>query len=171
MSVDFSTLVTDRTAADVKHWEQLHEKGFANMTDAEKAEWLSGTMKGAYNTSDLNRVGTALNYLYERLLSLGYINYSDIFTVKTNWAVTSIPTTSDIEQYLHCISVIREALASFDDTPPAPTNIRRLTHEEANNIEKILISVETAINNMIAVFRFCGMPYCGDLQGIKGVNL
>ena len=63
------TLVTDRTQADVERVRELAAKGFAAMTAAEQAEWLTG-MKGAYNAADLNRVGIALNYLAARLSSI-----------------------------------------------------------------------------------------------------
>ena len=53
MSFDFKKLVTDRTEADVKRWEMLRDKGFVNMTETERAEWLAGDMKGAYNKGDL----------------------------------------------------------------------------------------------------------------------
>lgn len=160
---DFSTLVTDRTAIDVVRWLELRDKGFANMTDEELSEWMSGTMKGAYNVSDLNRVGNCLNYLYERLKDAGYIFYPNIFTAKTDWTITSIPTVSDMQAYLRAVSIIRKALATFPGTPTAPTNTRGLTHLQANDIEKILDSVETAINNMVAVFYYCGEPNCGDI--------
>ena len=66
MSTVIDTLITDRTAADVARVHELAVKGYAGMTAAELAEWLAG-MKGAYNAVDLNRVGTALNYLRDRL--------------------------------------------------------------------------------------------------------
>lgn len=69
MSMIIDTLITDRTAADVARVHELAVKGYAGMTAAELAElaeWLAG-MKGAYNAVDLNRVGTALNYLRDRL--------------------------------------------------------------------------------------------------------
>lgn len=66
MSTIIDNLITDRTQADVERVKALAAKGFAAMTAAERAEWLTG-MKGAYNASDLNRVGTALNYLAGRL--------------------------------------------------------------------------------------------------------
>ena len=62
MSTIIYTLITDRTTADVARVHELAVKGYAGMTAAELAEWLAG-MKGAYNDVDLNRVGTALNYL------------------------------------------------------------------------------------------------------------
>ena len=159
----FTTLVTDRTAADVVRWLEIRDKGFANMTDEDRAEWLSGKMKGAYNVSDLNRVGACLNYLFERLKELGYIAYPNIFTAKTDWTIENIPTVSDMQAYLRAVSIIRNALATFPGTPSAPTNTRGLTYLQANDIEKILDSVETAINNMVAVFYYCGEPNCGDV--------
>lgn len=163
MSVDFTTLVTDRTAADVQRWKSLRDKGFANMTATEQAEWKAGNMKGAYNTGDLNRVGEILNYLHDRLVDANYITYQTTFTARTNWAATSIPTADDLTHYLWCVSVIREAMAQFETTPPAPEDTGALNYTEANNIEKILLDVETLINNMLAARHFCGDVYAGEL--------
>jgi hypothetical protein len=163
MSFDFTTLVTDRTAADVKWWETLRNKGFINMTDAERSEWLAGNMKGAYNKDDLNRVGEALNYLRDRLTEANYITYQTNFTAKTNWTITSIPTADDLTYYLKCVSNIREAMAQFETTPHAPTDTGALDYEEANNIEKILIDVETLINNMLAARLYCGDVFAGEI--------
>ena len=160
---DITTLVTDRTAEDLARWLELRDKGFANMTVTEQQEWLSGTMKGAYNVSDLNRVGACLNYLYDRLYGAGYIGYSDIFTAKSNWNNSDIPTVADMTEYLRAVSIIRNALARFPGTPIAPTNARGLSFIQANEIEKILQSVDTAVNNMIAAYRYCGEPICGDV--------
>lgn len=163
MSFDFSTLITDRTAADVQHWEYLRNKGYANMTELEQAEWLAGTMKGAYNKDDLNRVGEALNYLRDRLNEANYLTYQTTFSAVTNWTVASIPTAEDLTHYLKCVSNVREAMAQFETTPPTPTDTGALNYEEANNIEKILIDIETLINNMIAARHFCGDIYAGEL--------
>lgn len=162
MAFDFTTLVTDRTAEDVKRWKYLRDKGFANFTRDEQYEWWDG-MKGAYNKGDLNRVGEALNYLRDRLLSANYITYQTNFTAKTNWRINSVPTADDLTHYLQCVSNIREAMAQFPTTPPTPTDIGALDYEEANNIEKILIDVETLINNMLAARHFCGDVYAGEI--------
>ena len=163
MSFDITTLITDRTSADVKRWEYLRNKGFANMTDAERAEWLAGDMKGAYNKGDLNRVGEALNYLRDRLLSASYITYQTNFTAKTNWTVTSIPTAADLTHYLQCVANIRDAMAQYATTPPTPTDTGALSYTEANNIEQILIDIETLINNMLAARHYCGDVFAGEI--------
>lgn len=163
MAFDFTTLVTDRTEADYKRWEHLRDKGFLNMTDTERAEWLAGNMKGSYNKGDLNRVGEALNYLRDRLTAAGYITYQTNFTAKTNWTVASIPTADDLTYYLKCVSNVREAMTKFATTPPAPTDTGALNIDEANNIEKILIDVETLINNMLVARFYCGDVFAGEI--------
>lgn len=163
MAFDFSTLITDRTAADVARWEALRNKGFSSMTDAERAEWLADNMKGSYHKGDLNRVGTCLNYLHDRLKELNYITYQITFTAKTNWTYTSIPTAADLTYYLFCVSSIRDAMAQFETTPPAPADVGALSYEEANHIEQILIDVETLINNMLAALLYCGDVFAGEI--------
>lgn len=163
MAFDFNSLITDRTPADYERFEYLRNKGYANMTAEEQAEWDSGTMKGAYNKADLNRVGECLNYLHNRLKDAGYITAQTTFSAKTNWTVTSIPTAADLTYYLFCVSSIRGALAVWKSTPPAPTDTGALSIEEANNIEKILIDVEILINNMLAARLYCGDVYAGEI--------
>lgn len=73
MAFDFSTLVTDRTQQDVAYVKQLIDKLVTGTaTDAEKAEWNSFTLKGAYNHTDLNRVTAAMEDLKLRLEGYGY---------------------------------------------------------------------------------------------------
>lgn len=163
MSIDFSTLVTDRTAADYEHWEYLRNKGFANMTTAEREEWLAGNMKGSYNASDLNRVGEALNYLCEKLTNASYITQQTTFTAKTDWRKTDFITKHDFGHYLNCVSVIREAMSRFDTTPRTPTDNTALSYEEANNIEQILVDVEILLKNMLASRFYCGDVFSGEI--------
>lgn len=162
MSEIIKSLITDRTEGDVKHWEKLRNKGYAAMTDAERAEWDAGTMKGAYNVSDLNRVGTALNYMCDRLAEASYISpYA--FTAKTDWAAADIPTAADLTNYLNYVSQIREAFSRYANTPPTPENIGALDYQDANDIEKILVDVNTLLTNMIAALFYCGDIYSGEV--------
>lgn len=156
MSTIIDTLVTDRTQADVERVKALAAKGFAAMTAAERAEWLAG-MKGAYNASDMNRVGTALNYLAGRL---GPICGKVItWTAKTDWAVTDIATASQAETYRQQIQDIRDALAYPAGTPDAP-QLARLTYTGANDIERILTICEELIVNVAKSFRHTGAAEC-----------
>lgn len=157
-----NSLVTDRTEADVARWLALRNKGYSNMTIGEQYEWSVG-MKGAYNPHiDMNRVAEALNYLRDRLVEQGYLQ-PDIFTAKTDWAEGDIPTAHDLSEYLYFVSIIRKALAVFPNTPAVPLNTGSLNHEEANNIEKILVDVDTLINKMFASSYYLGELFCGEV--------
>lgn len=154
-------LITDRTAADVWHWLQLRDKGRVYMTEEELAEWNAGTMKGAYNVSDLNRVGIALNYVRDRLIEAGYLEWG-AFAARINWASSDVPTVDDLTKYLSYVSIVREALSQFTTTPPTPTNTGALDYAEANAIEQIIIDVDKLISNMLAARHFCGELYAGE---------
>ena len=73
MSFDFSTLITDRTQADVDRAKAIAAKIRAGAASAsELAEFHSCAMKGAYNYTDLNRVTAAMDALKARLEGYGY---------------------------------------------------------------------------------------------------
>ena len=156
MSTIIDTLITNRTQADAERVKELAAKGFAAMTADERAEWLAG-MKGAYNASDLNRVGTALNYLAGRLASI--CGKSITWTAKTDWAVTDIPAASQVAEYQQQIQEIRDALAYPAGTPDAP-QLARLTYTGANDIERILKLCEALIVNVAKSFRHTGAAEC-----------
>lgn len=155
-------MITDRTYTDFQRWLFLRNKGYANMTESERAEW-GEDMKGAYNASDLNRVGKALNYLYERLHTAGYIKPSDVFTAKTDWNSNDIPTAEQFTHYIKAVSIIRGAVAQFATTPQAPADTGSLNYVEANNIEQIMLDVDKLITNMIDAQLNCGEIYAGEI--------
>lgn len=73
MSFDFSTLITDRTQADVSRAQELASKiRSGTASESELAEFNSAAMKGAYNHTDLNRVTAAMESLKAKLESYGY---------------------------------------------------------------------------------------------------
>lgn len=73
MSFDFSTLVTDRTQADVNRVKEIAEKiKNGTSSESELSEFNSAAMKGAYNHTDLNRVTAAMEDLKLRLEEYGY---------------------------------------------------------------------------------------------------
>lgn len=142
------TLVYDRTQSDVDRRSFLSAKGLSRMTAAERAEYLSG-LKGGYNASDMNRVGEALLYLQEELRGYGY---SVTVTPKTDWEIGEIPTPQQKEEYLGYVASIRDVLEVFQTTPETPPTMEKLTFQRANDIEKILVDVETVIKQVAAGF-------------------
>ena len=161
MSV-IDTLVYDRTQADVSRALDLARRGWAKLTDAEKAEWLAG-LRGAYNAADLNRVGEATTYLAALLVQLpkdmlAYLASIDVapdafwavsyapadyaFTGKEDWEPVDIPTAEQLAEYLAKVALLR---AAFEyDTDPLPESMERLTFSGANAIEKALALLQEA---------------------------
>lgn len=154
-------LITDRSATDVQRWEILRDKGIINMTAAELAEWNAG-MKGAYNATDLNRVGEALNYLRGLLTQAGYLGGNE-FNAKTSWADDDIPTSTQFAEYINAVETIRAAMSRKPTTPPTPINTNSLDYRGANDIERILLDIEELIPKMKAARNFCGELFGGEI--------
>lgn len=138
MSFDISTLVTDRTRADVE-----------NETD-----------KGFYNASDLNRVGAAVQYVAERFASQGY---AVTVSPKTDWLASDIPTASELETYRQNIVTLRALIAVMKSTPETPETMRFLDYIKANNIEQILLDLDTLLTNAAAAWYQSGELFAGEV--------
>lgn len=152
-------LITDRTQADVDALNALLAKPMSQWTAAEKAALLGG-MKGAYNASDLNRVGAAVSYLAGKLHALGY---AVSVSVKQDWANSDSPTDGDMEVYRDNVAALRAVLAVFADTPATPEDLVRLTWREANDIEKILVDVDQLIQNLQRSWYYSGEVCAGEV--------
>lgn len=72
MSFDFSTLITDRSQADVEALRALLSTDLTEWTAEQLAAFNQAASRGAYNYTDLNRVTAAMDDLNERLTALGY---------------------------------------------------------------------------------------------------
>lgn len=120
--------ITDRTQGDVEFLEYVRRKGYENLTAYERQQWERG--RGAYNYNDLNRVESNVEWLAGQLgLTL---------TVKTNWTIWDVPTTSDMNRYLYNIRMVRDACTPGLGYPTLPTAMSNLTYAGANAIEKVL---------------------------------
>lgn len=151
-------LITDRTSTDTSRRTTLRAKiKDRTATSAEWSEWLS-PLKGAYNASDLNRVGEAVQYLADLLASFGY---SVPVQPKTDWTIEDIPRAADMDTYLGDVRRIKE---KFYGTTPLPATMNDLTAEGANNIERLLAELDVYIGRMTAGFRRCGTFKSG--QGV-----
>ena len=155
-------LITDRTSADVSRTEYLNGKwvgGAWRGTTDELSEWMSD-LRGAYNASDLNRVGAAVSYVAGRLDSCGY--RADV-SPKTDWSMEDIPVPGQAERYLADIATLRGQFQLLSTTPPVPDSMDGMTYIEANNIEKILEDVDWLLTNSILAQCYCGELYAGEV--------
>lgn len=153
------TLITNRTQSDVTRWRTLHDRGWAGMTDDEKAEWTSG-MRGAYNAADLNRVGEAIEYIADLF---GGFGFPIEIEPKTDWDIDDIPISQDLETYLSNVVAIRAMMSNipvypsgWQSPPDTPETMQHLTYEQANDIERILTDINDLLvwvsNNLVWVF-------------------
>ena len=134
--------------------------GLVLITDRTEQDVTNKTAKGSYNTSDLNRVGSAMDYLRDRFNANGYhiqIN------PKTTWREIDVPTQSDMTLYLADVNIIRSTLAVLPGTPEVPADMVGLTYEEANDIERILLAVDDLITNMINAYLYSNEINCGEV--------
>ena len=152
-------LITDRTSADVSRAQELAKKlNSGAATVEELAEWNSVALKGSYDYTDLNRVGDAVQHLAGILTSLGY---DCPIIPKLDWTESGSASPSDMAQYLENIQTLRGKLTLFSDTPNVPADIEKLTWQEANAIEQILVDLESTIKTMLKTRAACGDAYCG----------
>jgi len=105
--------------------------------------------KGAYNYSDLNRVERSVAEVAE-LLGLKLVT-------KTDWKMWDLPTSADMERYLHNIKTIHDVLSG--NVPDAPASMSNLTYNKANDIEKILLAGYDRAQS----FSRCGEINCGEV--------
>ena len=150
MSV-IDTLITDRTVQDVDELYTLLSQG-QNPPEGHK---------GAYNASDLNRVGQAVSYLVGRLDGIG-INL-DVDS-KTDWTETDIPTQSQMQKYLDAIWSIWVSVMAYRPDIELPEGMRFLDYIGANQIEDLLKQTDLAITRVELSYR----QYSG--RQISGVN-
>ena len=149
-------LITDRTQADVDYVETLKAKWLnGTITVAEKAEWLA-CLKGAYNYTDLNRVGEAVEYLANLLNSSG--RHLSV-TAKTNWTVYDIPNQAQMNAFLADLTLLKSALGNIDIAVPSSMN--NLDFETANRIEQLLVRANQLANYERANWEICGIAVCG----------
>lgn len=166
MSV-LDTLIIDRTNSDVKRAKYL-----LSLWDQETCEWagtdeeleeLESGPPGLYLAKDLNRVESASEYIAGLLSEIG----SPItLQTKTDWESIDVPNKTQTARILQNIQALRSVLPLFAFTPKTPADMDSLTFWEANNIEKILMDVNRAIQNKKNAFVYSGQMHSGMLASI-----
>lgn len=113
-----------------------------------------------YNASDLNRVGAAVQYVAERFTAQGY---TVAVRPKTDWLASDMPTASELETYRQNIAALRALLAVMKSTPETPETMRFLDYIKANDIERILLDLDTLLTNAALAWFYSGDLYAGEV--------
>ena len=155
------TLITDRTQADVDALRALYARPPAAWTAEERDGFLRGDHKGAYNTSDMNRVLDAMDYLTGRLVEFGML--APERPALSPFAPGSLPSETEFACYLDNVAAFRAALPLPEETPGVPGGVRGLTVQQANEIEQILTAVERQLEKIPPAWCYCGEIHCGEV--------
>lgn len=161
------SFIANRTIEDVNRWKTLRDKGWLRMTEEERKEWLGeiettpAATRGMYTHNDLNRVEKAVEAISLRFKESGYVTPD--LNIKTNWTYKDDMTKTDMERYLHNVSLLRDFFVVFDDTPNAPSINSRLNYELANDIEKILKDIYNIADGLIRTRYYAGEIMSGEV--------
>ena len=131
------------------------------VTDRTQSDVEAKNSKGVYKAEDLNRVGSVVEYLAERLRSAGVsVNVSPV----TNWTDMDWGTPTAMRAYLADVQTMRGALKLAESTPAVPADMDKLTYTDANQIEMILLALDVHIKNMLMTLDAgwaLGLAYTG----------
>lgn len=150
-------LVTDRTRADAERVLELCTRGYDNWTAAERTWWATTRcLRGSYDDRDLNRVGTAVQWLAGELRRRGYIADT---SPKTDWTKADAPVQSQMETYLANVERVRVAQGLY--LTEIPGTMDSLNVDGANAIEQVLVEVDAVFPNYSALTA--GEVTCGGV--------
>lgn len=130
-------LITNRTASDVNYAKSFQGKKWADLTAAQKEEYLKG-LKGAYSYIDFARVINAVNYLSKLLISYSYPNNMYSLGILTS---NSYPSVIYIQRYIDNIAELKNKYYSNVEGN-LPTTSNWLNYEQANYMEKVLQNID-----------------------------
>lgn len=157
------TMITDREAADVIRAKQIRDRLMTgqDITDEELKEYLAG-LRGAYNASDINRVGAAVRYVADRLNAEGYGAY---VSPKSDWTIEDVVRKSAWVKYIDDMRHLRRKLTLMRTTPQITDGMYSglKSYAEANAIEQILVDLDIAITCIIRNYIFSGEVFAGEV--------
>lgn len=155
-------LITDRTQADVEEAKRIRNKLLEGkpLTEEESAAYLAG-MRGAYNASDMNRVGNAVQYIAGRLAAERYGVYVN---PRIGWTMNDLVRQADWNAYLDDVRHLRGILTLLPTTPEITDAMYDgIGYIEANHIEQILVDLDMLITRMIAGYIYSGEVFAGEV--------
>lgn len=155
-------LIYDRTEADVTEAVRIERKlhkGEA-LSAAETAAWNAG-MKGGYNTSDMNRVESAVKTLAAALTSAGYpVEVTPVLkgskAEDREWQEGDVLRRPQWTTYLENVQKLRDAYYTLAETGALPAPGDKLGYVGANTIEKVLADIDLLLDGMKSVYRRSG---------------
>lgn len=150
-------MIINRTQSDVDKALEIRDskvKGFQTLTDDE----VTTLERGMMTVNTLNRIEGKQTELKKLLKAMGYSNAN--VTCKTDWDSTDVFTGADFQRIIDNENALRNAFYTYSDTPSTP-NVS-FHYEDINSLEKILVDLESMIDDVKSHYRECGNYYCGE---------
>ena len=147
-------LIWDRTQADVD---------YALMQERDNI-YSEENLRGAYNISDRNRVGAAVNYLNECLRNTG--TYHTCGNIRENRDMLDIIGNSDNREVLASLAHLRRLLP-YGGTEEVPNSLDGLTYGKANTVEHILFDLCGVLMRLWDSWLYSGDGYASDFDAFN----
>lgn len=187
------TLIFDRTLGDVMRVKSLAEIAHTRgLTAEELAEWNAAVVRGAYNASDINRVGEAIEYTDAYLSEVQSIidayrmergvaddvyfdaqvaNPSEMIAPWTDYTISEPPVMkNNVMRTFRAAQVMAERVR----IPYTAPDISRLTYQDANRVERMIfdayhyasekeITRKDAAERMAKAWYHADDLFCGEI--------
>ena len=127
--------------------------------DRAESDVKNKTDKGYHNISDLNRVEEWCRYLADLLTSY---NYRVDIATKTNWQLTDMRTVAEMERIRKNIETLRKTYCNIPRNLLVPSNLSPINITKANDIEKVLWSIDIIFSSMENNFIKSGVSRSGQ---------
>ena len=151
-------MIVDRTFNDVAEADTLRKKIQAG--DALTTEEQAQFERGACTITMLNRINAKINEL-EDLLN-GYAYMVDATLYADSKAYNGLLTAVEYNNIFANLNKLKTAFYIYPTTPNTPAYL--YDFQSANNIEKILVDIESMITDMTSRFRECNTFECGEVN-------
>jgi len=139
-------LIFDRTQADIDYALSLERAGIH--TDE--------NLRGAYNSSDKNRVAAALNAITDTLRNNGYQHFA---RVRADWREGDIVGAGDNARVLEMLREARRVLPQISRAVPG--SLDNLGWQAANDVERILFDMFGNYDMIADTWLWCGEGFAG----------
>jgi len=145
------SLIYDRTRADVDYALYCGKNNI----------YAEENLRGAYNISDRNRVGMAVNYIAGCLRNTG--RHEVRAELKDDWNVYDIIKPEDNQKVLAGLEYLKIHLP-YSGTEEVPDNLDRLTYQKANTVENIIFDVYGVFLRLTDSWFYCGEAFASDFD-------
>jgi hypothetical protein len=152
-------LIFDRTQSDVDYALECERNGI----------YTDENLRGAYNISDRNRVGEAVNFIIGCLKGTGIYNLRDKL-IKDDWNAYGIITHEDNSRVLSSLENLKRVLP-YDKTAAVPESLDSLTYQKANIIENIIFDLYGVFLRLMDSWLYFGDGYLSDFDAFTVIAI